>query len=129
MMPGDKYSGGLPYVTTPADIDHWPSAAASALTLDTIIEIINRGYEGVSIQYSSLSGDRTLISVPTDPNTPEGRLTQELLMFAQAGKSQPVATSLSILERIYREQGLQLPQKQKADAPTSALNGKNTQYE
>jgi hypothetical protein len=104
---------GLPYVSVPENIDKWPSEAATEEAIKSVIEIVERGYGGVKIECHLLSNDRSLSNFHTNIETPEGRLVQVLMAFASKGKSIPKTEAVSILERIYREQGLPLPTKNK----------------
>ncbi len=109
MMPGNELTGGLPYLATPEDMDQWPSAKATEQAVETIAKIIKLGFEGVKLENPELLDGRAAVMFLTNENTPEGLMTLTLLMFARSGVFLPVEESISILERIYREQGLTLP--------------------
>lgn len=104
---------GLPYVSVPVDIDKWPSEAATVEAIKSVIEIVERGYSGVKIECHLLSNSRSLSNFHTNIESPEGRLAQVLMAFASKGTSIPTTEALSILERVYGEQGLPLPTKNK----------------
>ncbi len=117
-------TGGLPTVDNPEDIDKWPSAAVTEQAFASIIEIIHRGYQGVRIDYGRLSGGRTIINYLTKEATPEGVIVGAVMDFARAGSALPKAEVISVLERIYREQGLTLPTKTNVHrSPGSWLEG------
>lgn len=109
VMPGSAATGGPPYMAQPTDLDTWPSATATEVAIDTLVEIVKRGYGGVKLETYPLSDGRMVFNRYTSDTTPEGRLAEGVMALASIGKSQPVADSLAILERIYREQNLALP--------------------
>jgi len=116
VMPGIDATNGMPHISKPFNLDDWPSEEATRTAINTIAEIIQRGFAGVQGNVCSMPDGRQVCRFACDVETPEGRMAQGLMAFASVGKSQPVATSLAILERIYREQNLPLPQKQNGPA-------------
>lgn len=109
VMPGDELTGGLPYITEPDDMDEWPSPAAAKQALEAIHTISNQRFSGVQVTQYDLDKDRFLCSLLIDYESPEGKLAFWLITFAKTGRSLPVDECLSILRRIYREQGLVVP--------------------
>jgi len=114
VMPGNAASGGEPFVAKPVDIDAWPSATATEVAIETLIEIVRRGYTGVKLETYTLSDGRMVFNRYTDDTTPEGRMAEGLMALACVGKSIPVAESLAILERLYLEDGLPPPPNKNA---------------
>ena len=108
-MPGTKESGGLPYILEPENADNWPSTSVTEQAIESIVQIIKRGYKGIKAETYPMSGGRLVANFIPIGDTPEGRMTLTLLMFAREGKTLPTDEVISILERIYREQGLDLP--------------------
>jgi hypothetical protein len=95
------------------NLDAWPSEQATLAALTAIREIIDLGFEGIRSDAYQASGGRMVGNFCFNEGTPEGRLCPLLLAFASKGVSLPPGDALSILKRLYREQGLPLPTKTK----------------
>jgi hypothetical protein len=115
MMPANEVTGCLSYLGAPEDMDQWPSAKATELAAETIAKMIKLGFEGVKLESYQLADGRVVINFLTKRDTPEGRMTEGLRMLARSGVSLPVEKSISILERIYREQGLPFPSEMEVE--------------
>ena len=112
VMPGNADTGGMPYIAEPENIDLWPSAQATRRAHETLIELFSRGYEGVKLQVAKLSDGHTLIDYQLDAETAAGRFAQIVMMLAKSGRAQPPDEAIAVLNRIYRERGLAIPQTQ-----------------
>ena len=113
---GDANAGHLPYVIEPEDADAWQNPDGETRMGEILIAIVKAGYSGIKIEVlDKRPGDKFLWTLHYNIETPEGRMAQGLYAFAKAGnKLIPVDEALSILERVYREQGLPLPTKKDA---------------
>lgn len=99
----------LSFFGEPENVDHWPSLEASEQYVDNLVAIVERGYLGVQVRSAERSGGGILFSLALDVATPEGRLVQFLSRIASKGLQPSTSEIMSILERVYREQGLPLP--------------------
>lgn len=122
MFPGNVATGGMPF-TMRADelenLDAWPSEQATLAALTDIRSIIDHGFKGVESDAYRTGDGRSVGTLCFNEETPEGRLCGLLLAFASKGISLPPGDALAILQRIYREQNLPLPQNKKPDASAS----------
>ena len=109
MLSNEALTGYFPYIAKPDDIDEWPSPAAAKQALEAIHTISNQRFSGVQVTQYDLDKDRFLCSLQIDYESPEGKLAFWLITFAKTGRSLPADECLSILRRIYRENGLALP--------------------
>lgn len=113
LMPGNEASNGAPVITKPENLDTWPSEKITQQATEAVCEIINRGYQGIKVEHYPLADGRSVNNFLINEQTPEGRLVSDVMAFARQGRALPTAEVISILERIYREQGLAIPQKTK----------------
>jgi hypothetical protein len=116
LVMGDARAGHLPYAIEPEDADAWHNPAGETRMGEILVAIVKAGFPGIKIKVlGKTSAGRLLWNLFYNVETPEGRLAQALYAFAKAGnKLFPVDEALSILERVYREQGLPLPTKKGA---------------
>ncbi len=110
---GDASAGHLPYVIEPEDADAWQNPEGETRMGEIFMAIFKAGYSGLRIEVlGKMSTGKLLWNFFYNTETPEGRMAEGLYAFAKAGnKLCPVDEALSILERVYREQGLPLPEK------------------
>lgn len=103
----------MPSVVVPEDVDAWKDPGAAERLVETISTIIDAGYRGVKLESFGKTNTGKLIWRPRcDENSPEGRMAMALFEFAKAGVPMPASDAcLTILQRIYREQGLKMPCK------------------
>lgn len=116
LMPGNIATGWQPYVARTEDLtnfDTWPSEQVTLSALTAIREIIDLGFEGIRSDSFRAGEGRFVGDICTNIETPEGRLCETLLAFASKGVALPPGDAVAILKRIYREQGLPLPTKNK----------------
>jgi hypothetical protein len=111
LVVGDANAGHLPYVIESEDADAWQNPDGEARMCEILFAIFEAGYSGIRIGVlGKTSADKLLWSLHYNIESPEGRLAVGLYLLAKAGKKLfPVEEALSILERVYREQGLPLP--------------------
>jgi hypothetical protein len=112
---GDANAGHLPYVIEPEDADAWLNPDGETRMGEILIAIFKAGYAGIKIEVlGKTSAGKLLWTLHYNEETPEGRMAAGLYLLAKAGnKLFPVDEAMSILERVYREQGLPLPEKTK----------------
>jgi hypothetical protein len=116
MFPGNVATGGMPFTMRANELenlDAWPSEQATLAALTDIRTIIDHGFEGIKSDAYQAGDGRNVGTLCFNEETPEGRLCGVLLAFASKGVSLPPGDALAILQRIYREQGLPLPTKNK----------------
>lgn len=106
---------GLPYVHEPANIDLWPSQKAALQMFQVAVRIVNLGFEGLMIDHYKISTGQTVANFMTNPETPEGRVFQNLAALVEQGKELDVESIISIIELIYLKEGLKLPYEQRSE--------------
>jgi hypothetical protein len=106
-------AGHLPYVIEPKDADAWQHPEGETRMGEIFIATGKAGYRGIKVDVlGKMSTGKLLWNIFYNTETPEGRMAQGLYALAKASsKLLPVDEALSILERVYREQGLPLPEK------------------
>jgi len=110
---GDFNAGHLPYVIEPEDADAWQNPDGETRMGEILIAIEKACYSGIRIEVlGKTSAGKLLWTLHYNTESPEGRMAAGLYSLAKAGsKLLPVEEAMSILERVYREQGLPPPQK------------------
>ena len=113
---GDASAGHLPYMIEPEDADAWLNPDGETRMGEILVAIFKAGYSGIRIEVlGKTSAGKLIWNLFYNDETPEGRMAAGLYALAKAGsKLLPVDEALSILERVYREQGRPLPTKSNA---------------
>jgi hypothetical protein len=113
---GDANAGYLPYVTEPEDADAWQNPEGETRMGEILVAIVKAGYSGIRITvHGETSLGPLLWTLHFNSESPEGRMAAGLYVFAKAGnKLFSADEALSILARVYREQGLPLPTNKNA---------------
>lgn len=119
---GDVNTGHLPYVCETENTDAWNNPNGAIRLQEILNAIVEAGYTGIRIEVlGKAPSGKYFWTVHRNLESPEGRLAEGLQEFAKCGnKLFSVNEALSILERVYREQGLQMPQKAYSQ-PTSGI--------
>lgn len=99
----------VPYAAEVADSTLWPSKSATFQSMQTLIEIHNRGYGGLKIEDSRLNASETLLSRSVNLSTAEGQLVIFVMGLAEHGITLSTDQALGLLEKIYQSEGLPLP--------------------
>lgn len=98
-----------PYAEEVTDSTLWPSESATLNSMQTLIEIHNRGYGGLKIEGSRLNPSETLLSRCVNLSSPEGHLALFVMGLAEHGIALPKDQALGLLEKIYQSEGLPPP--------------------
>ena len=116
LVVSDATTGHLPYILEPENADAWQNPDGETRMGEILIAIVKAGYSGIRIEVlCKTSAGKLLWNLHYNAESPEGRMAAGLYALAKAGnKLFPVDEAMSILERVYREQGRPLPTKNNA---------------
>ena len=116
LVVSDATTGHLPYILEPENADAWQNPDGETRMGEILIAIVKAGYSGIRIEVlGKTSAGKLIWNLFYNDETPEGRMAAGLYALAKAGsKLLPVDEALSILERVYREQGRPLPTNKNA---------------
>jgi hypothetical protein len=116
LVVSDATTGHLPYILEPENADAWQNPDGETRMGEILIAIVKAGYSGIRIEVlGKTSAGKLLWNLHYNAESPEGRMAAGLYALAKAGnKLFPVDEAMSILERVYREQGRPLPTKNNA---------------
>lgn len=108
---GDPNAGHLPRILEPEDSDAWQNPEGETRMAEILNAIVKAGYPGIRIEvHGKTPSGKLFWTLHYNNGTPEGRLAKGLYALARSGnKPLPVEEAMSVLERVYREQGLPLP--------------------
>lgn len=104
----------FPHVVEPEMADSWPNQDSINQFCKLVNAIINRGFKGMRPpRCEQPPSGYIYINYEYDKTSPEGRMFESLIFFCRAGKKLfSEKKAVEILERIYREQGRELPTKE-----------------
>lgn len=100
---------GTPVAAEVNDSTTWPSESATHEAIRTLLEIHNRGYEGLRLLASALEQNEVLICRNVDLASPEGHLINLVMGVAEYGYTLPTKLALELLQRMYELAGLPQP--------------------
>ena len=100
---------GMPFWLETERLDQWPSSIVTSQMIENIISIFSLGFVGAKVQAPKLEDGREFLYCSFDLTTPEGKISKNIMRFAKEGVSVSLEEVIAILERLYREQGLELP--------------------
>jgi hypothetical protein len=112
----DPDNGIFPIAREVVDTDACGNPSGWSRMAETLTAVINAGYAGVKIiDHGKTIAGKRLLSLKYNDNTPEGCLAASLPELVEAGSPLlPAEQILKILERVYRDQGLQFPTNKNA---------------
>ena len=115
LVVGGPKSDDLPHLIKFEDQDAWANSEAAIRMTEVLAAIAKAGYSGIRVKVLGTSpSGKAFWNLQFNRETPEGRFAEWLLLIAKKGASLlPIDEFMSILERVYREQGLPLPKKTK----------------
>lgn len=99
----------LPFAAEVNDSTAWPSEIATHEAMQTVLEIHNRGYEGLRLAASTLGQNEVLLNRNVDLASPEGHLVDFVMGLAEHGHTLSTKLALSLLQHMYQSAGLQPP--------------------
>lgn len=100
---------GLPVAAKVNDSTAWPSDSATHEAMRTLMEIYNRGYEGLRLAASSLGQNEVLINRSVNLSSPEGQLINFVMGLAEYGHQLPTQQAMVLLGNMYKSADLQPP--------------------
>lgn len=100
---------GLPFAAEVIDSTVWPSETATHEAMQTVLEIHNRGYEGLRLAARTLGQNEILLNRNVDLASPEGHLVDFVMGLAEHGYTLSTELALSLLQHMYQSAGLPAP--------------------
>lgn len=100
---------GAPFAAEVTDFAAWPSEGATHEAIQTLLEIHNRGYEGLRLAASSWDQNEVLLNRNVDLASPEGQLINFVMGLAEYGHELPTKQALALLEDMYKSEELEPP--------------------
>ena len=100
---------GAPFAAEVTDFAAWPSEGATHEAIQTLLEIHNRGYEGLRLAASTLGQNEVLLNRNVDLASPEGHLVDFVMGLAEHGHTLSTKLALGLLQHMYQSAGLQSP--------------------
>lgn len=100
---------GAPFAAEVNDSTAWPSERATHEAMRTLLEIHNRGYEGLRLAARTLGQNEILLNRNVDLASPEGHLVDFVMGLAEHGHTLSTKLALGLLQHMYQSAGLQSP--------------------